>query len=397
MRRLSQSEYSTRAYDPLPREEAEALAGTERIVVTADLAGRTLLTSTSYVGVVRVREVELRVTPKVGIRRLLWLVGYGADPTGWRYDEDTVELVDVGDLVAAMAVSFVQATERALHRGLLRSYRVMEEALPVLRGRLRETDQLRNRMGLAVPLEVRFDDYTPDIPENRVLLSAALRLTRLPDVPPRTLGAIHRLIALLGGDVSPLVPGDELPQTCVEHRNRHYQPALRLARLILTGRSLEQPIGSVLATGFFFDLNKVFEDWLGSALGQALRGREGRLQAQWRGTLDVGHKVRIRPDLVWEVGRRPVAVLDAKYKLLQDSTQPNADLYQMLAYCTALGLKRGHLVYAAGAGAATEHVVRQTGTTLLAWPMHLDKPIPELMAEVRELAEAIALGNSPPL
>jgi len=41
--------------------------------------------------------------------------------------------------------------------------------------------------------------------------------------------------------------------------------------------------------------------------------------------------------------RRPGAVVDAKYKAERASGFPNADLYQMLAYCTALGLRDGHL------------------------------------------------------
>ena len=45
---------------------------------------------------------------------------------------------------------------------------------------------------------------------------------------------------------------------------------------------------------------------------------------------------------------RPRAVIDAKYKAEKPAGYPNADLYQMLAYCTALRLSDGHLVYAKG-------------------------------------------------
>lgn len=56
----------------------------------------------------------------------------------------------------------------------------IEEALPLLRGRLREATHLRRRDALAVPLEVRYDDYTVDVPENRILLTAARRLLLFP-------------------------------------------------------------------------------------------------------------------------------------------------------------------------------------------------------------------------
>jgi 5-methylcytosine-specific restriction enzyme subunit McrC len=367
--------------------EAAALAETGAVDAATDLAGRTRLTSSSYVGVVRVGDVELRITPKLRIHRLLWMVGYAGDPTGWR-DHELVELREVDDLIAAIGVSFVSASNRALARGVLRSYRLTEDTSSVLRGRLREADQIRSQLALAVPLEVRYDDYSADIPENQLLLTAALRLQRVPNMPARTLGAIHRLIAILS-EVTALLPGQQLPPTVSDQRNRHYQPAVTLARLILKGRSLDQPVGNFVASGFLFNLNQVFQDWLATALGEALRYKTGRLRAQWLGSLDVDGRIRLIPDLVWELGGRPAAVLDAKYKALHGSTSPNADLYQMLAYCTVLNLRLGHLVYAAGDEVACRHLVRQTDTTLQIWALHLDAAIPDVLQEVRDLAEAV--------
>lgn len=393
MRRLTLPEYTTGAFDRLPTAEALALARTGAVRVAADLTERTTLTSTSFVGVVRAGDVELRITPKVGIRRLLWLLGYGTDPTGWR--EETVDLVAVDDLVAAMAVSFVAAANRALRAGILQGYRMREEALAVLRGRLREADQIRSRLGLPVPLEVRYDDYTIDIPENQVLLTAAFRLARVPGVPPPTRTALRRLISLLN-DVTPLIPGQQVPATPDDRRTHRYQPPLRLARLVLSGRSIEQPLGPVAATGFLFDLNKVFESWLTAALREALRPFGGVLRGQWPGHLDLAQRVRLRPDLVWERGGHPIAVIDAKYKALRPAAYPHADLYQMLAYCTVLGLPLGRLVYAAGAEQPVRHAIRRTGTTIETCTLDLSKPIPDLLSDVEALAVAIAAGSLTP-
>ncbi len=58
---------------------------------------------------------------------------------------------------------------------MLRGYREVEEALPVVRGRIREAGQIRRRYGFPLPVEVRYDDYTVDIAENRPLLAASAR------------------------------------------------------------------------------------------------------------------------------------------------------------------------------------------------------------------------------
>ena len=355
-----------------------------------DLHGRTLISSRSFVGVLRVGEVELRITPKLPIRRLLWLVGYASDPKGWR-DEQQVDLEEVDELVAAMAVSFVAASTRALAHGLLRGYRVTEEASVSLRGRLREADQVRRRLSVALPLEVRYDDFTCDIPENQLLLSAALRLRHLSGLPPNTRGAVHRLISLMC-EVTPLIPGQQLPTIRFDPLNRHYRSAVLLARLILSGKSLEQPPGATAAAGFLFDLNRVFEQWLTAALREALHPYGGYLRGQWPAHLDVGKSISLRPDMVWERWGRPVGVVDAKYKAVsRDAAGPNPDLYQMLAYCTVLGLHAGHLVYAAGEQTPGPCVVVNTETTISTWALRLDRPVPELLGEVTQLAGRLRL------
>jgi 5-methylcytosine-specific restriction enzyme subunit McrC len=69
----------------------------------------------------------------------------------------------------------------------------------------------------------------------------------------------------------------------------------------------------------------------------------------------------MRTDITWHGPEGVRAVIDAKYKSLVDrATMPNADAYQMLAYCVALGLPRGYLVYAkdTGEGERRHRVVR---------------------------------------
>lgn len=389
MRRLTLPEYSTRAYHPVPAGEARALSATGVVRVAADLSGHTTFTSNSSVGVLRTDTLEVRITPKVGIRRLLWLVGYADDPNGWRHD-DLVSLADVDGLVPALAISFLDATSRALAQGVLQGYHEREDALPILRGRLREADQLRGRLALAVPLEVRYDDYDIDIPENQILLTAALRLLRLPDLPSSSRHALRRLTALLA-DVSPLRAGQKPPSTSPDRRSRHYQPALAIARLVLAGRSIEQPVGQTTATGFVFDLNRVFERWLTVALTAAFRGHGGTLTGQWPGHLDSDRRIRLRPDLVWHHHGHPAAVADAKYKRLHPTTYPHGDLYQILAYSNVLGLAHGHLIYAAGDDqATTTHTIRRSGHQIHTWTLDLTRPSQQLLEDVQTIATAMA-------
>ena len=72
----------------------------------------------------------------------------------------------------------------------------------------------------------------------------------------------------------------------------------------------------------------------------------------------------MRPDLALRRGGADVAVADTKYKELRrlgDWKHP--DIYQLLAYCTRLGLERGLLIYA-GPRPLTESTVLGTRITL---------------------------------
>jgi 5-methylcytosine-specific restriction enzyme subunit McrC len=66
----------------------------------------------------------------------------------------------------------------------------------------------------------------------------------------------------------------------------------------------------------------------------------------------------MKPDLLFLRNEQPVYVGDAKYKVIGDITGVDSDLYQLLAYTTALGLPEGVLIYAQSDEAITPAVVQ---------------------------------------
>ncbi|MCA1671306.1 MAG: McrC family protein [Actinobacteria bacterium] len=335
------------------------------------------------VGVVTIGEVTIWIRPKVDIARILFLMGFARDP-GWR--TDAVDLKLVHDLVPALARAFADQTERALDQGLLQGYIEVEDSLPVLRGRLREQDQLRRRFGVAIPLLVRFDDYTVDIPENRILRAATEALLRLPGIDPATLVRL-RGIRLLLADVSTY---STLAAWQPTRLNSRYHVALWLGEVILAGNAVDQAPGNVRISGFLLDMAKVYEDFLVAALARSLGRLGGLCRPQDRLHLDVASRVAMRPDLVWYRDGEPAAVVDAKYKVEKPSGFPDADLYQMLAYCTALRLEEGHLVYAKGNAVVNRHEVRHSGIVVATHTIDLALHPTELLAQVESLAGVVA-------
>lgn len=350
------------------------------------------LRANRWVGAARVGGIELRIAPKTPVDRVFFLLGY-ARLRGWRPEQ-----VDAGDrpqLLPAMAHAFVRAADRALQRGVLQGYRETDDALPVVRGRIRLSDQMRRRHGLPLPVEVRYDDHTVDIPENRMLRGAAERLLRLPGLPSNTRAGLRHVLVRLAG-VTRLVPGRPPPAWYPTRLNTRYHVALGLAELVLRGASYELDDGTRLRVdGLLVDMAVVFEDFVTAALAEALRAYGGYGKVQDRAHhLDRARRVPLLPDLVWYREATPVWVIDAKYKLAGDSGasggEPNPDLYQMLAYCTALGLDRGHLVYADGGAAPRRHVVRRSGVEIACHALDLAASPDVVLTQVRRIAADIA-------
>lgn len=374
----------------LSTEQARALIRSNLVEVRPDgSSGLWQVRSRGYVGVARVGDVEVRIAPKLAVDRLLFLVGYATSGRHWRPEE--VPYAPADGLVPVLAEALWRQVDQALRQGLLQGYRVVDDSSPVLRGRLREVAQMHRHQGQPWPLEVSYDEFTVDIPENRILRTACERMLRVPRVDPAVRLRLRRLAHRLA-DAEALPAGAPVPRWRPHRLNARYQPALRLAELVLRATSIEYGEGGVAVHGLLLDMPKVFQDFLTTALREALEPTYGgRVRREPDNALDVAGRVVMKPDIVWYRGGQPAAVADAKYKV----ESVTADLYQLLAYCTTLPLPRGHLVYAAGttSAAAPEprvYVVRNAGVEIVCHALDLAAPPAGVLARVRALADRLA-------
>ena len=136
-------------------------------------------------------------------------------------------------------------------------------------------------------------------------------------------------------------------------------------------------------------MEKVFEDFVTTALSEAWSTGPGHTQGQYPAKLDAGGAISMRIDVVHLVDGKPRFVVDAKYKRPSArGSYPNADLYQVLAYCTTLQVERGWLVYPSGRAGVTPRRVLNSPITITEWPLNLDVPPRELLAQIEELARS---------
>ncbi|MBB3084222.1 McrC family protein [Geodermatophilus sabuli] len=372
--------------------ERDALRGLVPGLTIEPIPGSTdtyTLTGGSSVGVVRVGELTVELRPKIGIAPVLFLLSYALDAKAWR--EPPAELVRDANLAEAIVPLFVRAAQAALRPGLLHGYRPQDDTLVTVRGRVRMAEQMRARTGLPMPVEVRYDEFTPDILENRLLRTAVdvLGRLRLRHRAPRI--ALARLRQQFNGIGGLVVDRRDVPEPTWTRLNERYRPAVALARLILSGAGLEGRAGGQDASALVVDMNTVFERFIRVALREALQLDAKAFPAAGCGHrihLDVGRSIPLEPDLSWWIAGRCVFAGDCKYKRTT-GTVPNADVYQMLAYLTALRLPEGLLIYAAGENAPPDLRIEHVDKRIHVRIIDVAQPPAVVIANVRTLSALV--------
>ena len=354
----------------------------------------------AYIGVFQCGGLNIAIRPRIPIDRVMFMVGYALGPVDW--SASPLRMSPDDDILEAIVPAFVRLTQEAIRRGLLQGYRNHEEALTAVQGRIRLAEQVKQRFGLPLPVEVTYDDFTEDIEENRLLKTAIAVLWRMPIRSPearRELGALRSAFSSVSlGSYSPNL----IPAVNYTRLNQRYRPAVELARLIIGSSLAEFAPGEKIGASFLVDMDRVFETFLYTALRQALRLSESEWPA---GTsparalqLEEAGQVQVNPGLSWWRGRRCVFVGEARYSRPRSGVEEfgghQADIYRMLAYCTAADLPSGLLVYADGNVESAVHRIRNTGKAIEVVSLDLGGTPQDTLGQVEILAGKVRAHRS---
>lgn len=338
-------------------------------------AGEAMLSASQYVGAVQIGSLTVEVLPKVeGIdgttmrRNLVAMlsVAYGLQVS---VGEAASVATQRFGLLEFLVRLFANRLFAELHRGLVRRYEAREENLSVLRGRILIGEQIRRNQAVPERFYCGFEEFTEDNPLNRIL-KAALRLllafSRNMD-NQRSLGEL--LLAFEGiADVDRRsLPWDEIR---IDRLNARYLPCLNLASLFLRQTPPDVTAGSTGGLSVFFDMNVLFEEYVGRVAAGVLRplGFDVRLQDKRRYLVydEVAERdaFLLKPDIVGRVAERPVWIIDTKWKELSQQEAKEGvsqtDMYQMYAYAQRYECPDVVLMYPHHAGLGPAGGVRRT-------------------------------------
>jgi len=327
-------------------EDAAALERETRglFEVRVDLrSGELFVNPRQFVGVVGLPSgARVRVVPKVPAGNLFVMLATAADlPSPFR--DEASELAEIDDILDVLADAFAAMVEERIAAGLHRAYVEREDDLAAVRGRIAVAEDLRRNLVSRQRTFCRFAELSWDTPENQVVRQVVHLLAgwvRAPKTRLRLWQIDHAL-----GEVTPTHhPASVVDRFVYDRQNRGYEPIHRLCKLFLEGFSLSEHAGGTAFRSFLIDMNALFEQFVSEILRErAPAGIE--VAAQHRDHLDLGRTLPIRPDLVVRRGRAVALAADCKYKRTEGGQLLHHDVYQVLAYCTALGVDRGLVAY----------------------------------------------------
>ncbi len=390
MRTLKLAEYQKQRVR-LSRSAARDLNATDYLAVAPDPEpGWWQVTAGHHVGTLVTEDLRIYVEPKIRLENLFLLLGVGLRESDWRKAAAHYALSQ--DLLPAVVSFFTRSVDLTLRRGVYRSYREERERLRTVRGRLDFPQQI-TRAGIAYPIDCRFDEHTADVAENRYLKTAVLRALRVPGVLHEDRLRLRRTLIALEEVSDRAVPPELLDRITFNRLNAHYEPSLRLARLLLKNLTLQHQAGTTQALSFMVDMNYLFERYVTHRLRQVLRGTL-EVKSQYAATFDHDRTFTVYPDLVFNRAGAPAFVADVKYKVAESQRGlPTSDHFQLLAYTTALDLPEGALIYCRDPnqpGTGYEAItVRNADRRLYSCGLEMSGSPVEVEGEIKSLAEWI--------
>ena len=361
----------------------------QRVAIRREFgAGEYVLNPGSYVGVVTLPSGRrLESYPKVPVNNLFHMlaVAWGLESP---FRDEVVEVDRIDDLIEFIVAHFADLVERRIGRGLYRAYVDHEDNLATVRGRIAVAGDVRRNYVLRHRTYCRYSEFTWDVPENQMVRQVVHLLSGWVRQPTLRL-RLRRLDAQLAEVTPTTLSASAIDQFTYHRLNDDYRPIHQLCRIFLEAASLAENEGSYAFRAFLIDMNRLFEAFITQVLRErAPLGVAVRAQSR----LHLGHdkKVPMRPDLVVEVDGRDVLVGDCKYKRLEPEDFRNHDVYQMLAYCTAVDVTRGLLIYPIHEVAVQDEVrVRNSPVRIEQTTIHLGGTPDQFRETCDEFARAI--------
>lgn len=327
------------------------------------------LRARGVVGVIAAEDCSLEILPKIDVpaaegsveergeirKRLVHMLAVTLD-----LKIETGRVTDLAwqneTLLEILIRIFCDKLTEAVRRGMPRRYILHEDDLSALRGTLDVPRQFTRHAANPGRIACSYDELSDDIALNRIMKAAVAHLSKA----TRNVANMQRLreLAFVFADIT-AVPESALPwdDVVIDRTNRAWHDLYGMAQLLIRNRYQATNAGAAQGTALLFEMNTLFEEYIGRLVTRALAGTEYRvsLQGGRRYCLtapDQRQVFQTKPDILISSRDGKIArVIDTKWKRISSRIEDpkqgvsQADVYQMMAYAHLYEAPRLTLLY----------------------------------------------------
>lgn len=250
----------------------------------------------------------------------------------------------IADIFISM---FEKETAELVKRGLKCAYMPQEGNLAYLKGRLLVAQNMRVNRFHPERFMVGYDEFVPDMPQNRLLKATLLKLMRVAKTA-EVVRAIRRLLPAFEQVQASVHYDKDFQQVVSSRSTREYDNLMHWAKVFLANKSFTPFSGNSSALSLLFPMEKLFESYVAQQLRKFLpAGFRLSAQDQEKYLLD---EFLLKPDIVVREPERTRLILDTKWKRLSDNKSDHygvkqGDIYQMFAYSLKYNVEKVILLY----------------------------------------------------
>ena len=234
---------------------------------------------------------------------------------------------------------FLSELEALVKRGIKSDYVALEENLNFLKGKLNINEQIKRNSIHKERFYVGYSEFLSDIKINRII-KTTLQFLYKKSNSSKNQQKIRELLFIFDEVLECEDYKNFFAKLVINRQVKHYEQTLLWCKIFLLGNSFTPHKGDDLAFALLFDMNALFESYVGNFIKKKFSGTI--LQHSEKHLVEDPKSFKLRPDIFL----KDKFIADTKWKIIKlkdDISQ--ADLYQLYAYGKKHECDKLHLIY----------------------------------------------------
>ena len=227
---------------------------------------------------------------------------------------------------------FLEELALLVRKGIRSGYIQKEENLHFLKGKLKLSEQLKRNTVHKERFYVEYEEFSNNRVENQ-LIKTTLEYLYKKSHSSKNQQKIREYLFVFDEVSSTHTPKEDFKKIQTSRETKAYESVLLYAKTFLLENSFSPYKGSDVAFALLFDMNILFESYVGAYLKK--KCKDVRLQDKGKHLIDSHKKFALRPDIVLYKDTEKEIIADTKYKNITSQKDiSQADMYQLYAYGT---------------------------------------------------------------